>query len=207
MWLADVLGRCEGALVYHEPFQGEREALLTAIRDPATADSYIRDFRRKETWLRAMMAGASCRVYGSVNGYLRRHASALKEHIPEANVFHLIRDPRDVVRSMMNRAAFSPPDEFAKACLWWCEENRLLRCCSLPCLRFEDLTASYTVFSEHLLQPLELSLDETTWRICVATKKNASLSEPFPPYDQWSSEQRSHFYRACGPEMRFYGYE
>jgi len=104
-WLANLLNKAPRALVVHEPFI-EAIPHQEAFHDPKKAEEYIMKFRKKEIYLR--VHNHDIDIYGEVNSFLRRHCEALKKAFPNAIILHLVRDGRDVVRSMYSRETMLP---------------------------------------------------------------------------------------------------
>lgn len=106
--LAHLLDKAPGAEVFHEPVRSDCVAYRRAFHEPPRAKEYDNGFRKKEIYLRAR--GRPLESYGEVNSVLGRHAVALQEAFPNSTLFHLIRDGRDVIRSMMARKTMGPAD-------------------------------------------------------------------------------------------------
>lgn len=227
-WLATLLNEARDARVEHEPVPMETLAHRAAVEDPGTAAPYIRDFRRKELYLR--VARAHPAHYGEVNGILRRHVDALRDAIPGVQLLHLVRDGRDVVRSLVSRhtyggkhpvyAGFHPPpvDDYARrwdelselerACWVWRSENRYMRERIAGRARLEDIATSYVALREQVLDPLGLALDESAWDAAArATPPNRTSRHDMPPWDDWTDRQKATFREICGEEMAHYGYD
>jgi len=229
VWLARLLNRCDGAYVAHEPVVEETWAHRDAIEDPRCAVDYLRRFRIKEICLRVREEAPRCRVYGEVNGTLRRHIVALREVLPAATLIHVVRDGREVVRSLCNRGTYSgghpvygdfvpkPVDrvsrnwprvsEFQRACWIWQHENSYMRAHVPHLARFEDIVSSYEAFADRILRPLDLSLPRGVWEGARGEPENRSETYAFPGWSEWSRAQREQFMTICGEEMRAYGYD
>ena len=82
------------------------DAYRRAFFRPEDAERYIASFRKKEMYLRTRLADFT--IYGEVNSLLRRHLHALSHHFPAAGFLHMVRDGRDVVRTMMSTDALAP---------------------------------------------------------------------------------------------------
>jgi len=104
-FLADLLNS-PGVAVYHETHT-DYKALVDAYWNPANAIEYIDGMRSRV--IASRILAAKCEVYGEVNGLLRFHVNALRR-FENATILHLVRDGRLVVRSGMNRKAFTPTD-------------------------------------------------------------------------------------------------
>jgi hypothetical protein len=228
-WLADLLGRCANVLVEHEPVPLETFAHKVAVGNTLSAEKYIAKFRLKEIYLRVASKHPELNVYGEVNGALRRHIVPIRTYIPEVRMIHLVRDGKDVVRSIMSRGTYSgkhpvyhdfrPPkvdrfserweelSEFEKTCWVWQWENQYMRQHIDQCARFEDITSSYEFFEKQILEPLDLDLRENAWKTEAKRPQNVSSKYALGKWDQWTSEQKDQFAHICGEEMEHYGYE
>ena len=108
-FLANLLNReIPDTVTLHEAVIDDYWSYRRAFYSEAEAHQYVRDFRRPEIFLR--LRGAKIRAYGEINPFLRRHAGALKKVFPTAYFFHVTRDGRDVVRSIMQKGYFGTKD-------------------------------------------------------------------------------------------------
>jgi hypothetical protein len=228
-FLANLLNReIANTITLHEAVIDDYWSYRRAFYSEAEALRYIRSFRRNEIFLR--LRGTQIRAYGEINPFLRRHAVALKTVFPDAHLFHVIRDGRDVVRSIMSKGYFGtkdpvfrplihPPERsryaqrwsdmtrFEKVCWLWSEENRYLRETIPTTVRFECLIRDYDYFRARLLEPISSSIGVDTWsRYCRETH-NPSPAQTFPHWRSWNREQRHVFSEICGTEMEVNGYE
>ena len=155
--------------------------------------------------------------------------TALQELIPELCIIHLVRDGRDVVRSVLNRRlngaktslyhSLRPPvlDEytarwedltlFERVCWGWQGENRYMREHTILRARLEDITSSYDLFRQQILEPLSLFVDEEVWDKVSKNPTNVTKKYTVNPWSEWTSVEREQFIRICGAEMRAYGYD
>lgn len=229
-FLSQLLDRAERARVFHEPTGSDFIAHQDAFHDPGAAVRYIQRFRKKEIYLRARTIQMDqMETYGEVNSALRRHARALADAFPNAVLIHLIRDGRDVVRSMSARRTMTPKDKntamirprpgdpwakqweemdrFARLCWYWQAENGYLRrTISGPAVHFESILASYASFREQILEPLDLQVDRESWRKAVERPRNPTNRHRLPPWEEWSEDRQQTFRAICGEEMRKNGY-
>ena len=228
-WIAEVLNLNKDALVEHEPIPVETWAYKAAVGNLIVAEKYIRKFRLKEIYLRVARQHPDLKIYGEVNGMLRRHIESILKHIPEVKLIHLVRDGRDVVRSIMSRRTYSgkhpvfydfqPPkideysgrwndlSEFEKVCWIWQWENKYMREHIDLYARFEDIISSYALFRNQILEPLSLELEETVWQATVQRPKNVTKRYGLGKWEDWTIEQKEQFIHICGKEMQEYGYE
>jgi len=225
-FLADLLANAEGVYVVHEPVKEDFQAYQDAFHNNEKARDYIERFRKKEIYLRAR--GKQIDTYGEVNSVLRRHCNALREAFPQANFIHLIRDGREVIRSMMSRKTMTLEDlntrlihpkkgdswrkqwpemnRFERLCWYWQVENHYLRNSIRYTVQFEKLISSYNYFKEKLLDALRLSIKEDVWRLTINTPKNATKRYIIPHWSDWDTKRREAFEKICGTEMKKNGY-
>lgn len=225
-FLADLLARAEGARVRHEPRGEDLGAWRRARSSPEAAAPYLERFALPDVYLRERDADPE--TYGEVNSYLRRHADALRSVLPGTRVFHLVRDGRDVVRSMYARATLTPEDEatagllasgeldgpaaggeptrFERLCRYWRDENAWLRERTECTVRLEDLVEDYGRFREELLEPLGLEVGHAAWSETVDRPANVTEEHELAPPEAWSGERARRFWEVCGEEMERYGY-
>ena len=228
-WLAGLLCQCPDTFVEHEPVPVEQLAHKAAVCNEAISDKYIEKFRLKEIYSRVSKERPDIRIYGEVNGALRRHIVPIRKYIPSVKLIHLVRDGRDVVRSVVSRGTFSgahpvyydfrPPivdeyserweklSEFEKACWLWQWENRYMRQHINQRARIEDITSSYTLFKRQILEPLDLHLERAAWKAQTQRPKNVSPKYTLGSCDHWTLEQKDQFVHICGKEMQHYGYK
>lgn len=225
-FLAHLLNQAPGVLVVHEPLLNESKPHQDAFLNQERAHAYIREFRKKEIFLRVKRANID--VYGEVNSYLRRHCEALREAFPNAKFFHLIRDGRDFVRSAISRNSMKwwAPDtykirpkpgdtfraswrwlsRFEKLCWYWKVENEYLRDHINEFVRLEDILKDYKYLQTHLLDPLKLSIAREQWHELRHQRRNRSARYAIPHWTSWPAFLAETYERICGAEMRRYGY-
>jgi hypothetical protein len=136
--------------------------------------------------------------FADVSGHLQRAVPYLEEVFEPERIFHLVRDPRDQVRSLVTHrsevtdrqmpllpAAASDMerwldgDKFSHICLQWAETTRLLVEQGAHLVRMEDLVSDYAYFRRELLDPCGMELSKDAWRDQVSTKVNAMPSRPY----------------------------
>jgi len=224
-FLADLLARgTSNTSIHHEANVNDYWFYAQTLRQPETAAGYIRRYRLAEAMLRN--SGQSD-TYGEVNPFLRRHAAALMQALPEARYFHIVRDPRQTLRSLMSReifgpkdpmaAAIFPPDDdpllpewhtlgrFGRVCWLWAADNRYLRNTVSNTYKFEDLLSDEATFNS-LTEYLRLDTEPGIWARRAEVIVNDTPRKAFAPYADWTSAQKRTFDRICGPEMAHYGY-
>jgi len=225
-FLANLLNRAHGAHVFHEPAFEDFNAVVRAFYSPHAAERYMQRFRIKEIYLR--MRHATPGIYGEVNSGLRRHAEAIRSTLPEAALIHLVRDGRDVVRSMISRRTMSikdpftsriqptgldpwkmrwnEMDRFSRICWFWQAENSYLRTTVGKTVQFEKILSSYEYFYNAILIPCHVFIDKKDWEMAVASPKNTTSTFKMQTWDTWTLKQQKVFREICGDEMAKCGY-
>lgn len=226
-FLANFLNQAKGAYVYHEPAFEDFNAHVKAFYSSGAANKYIQNFRKKEIFLR--MRRNNPGTYGEVNGSLRRHAEAVKNAFPSATILHLVRDGRNVVRSLMSRRTmtFKDPfgirvhplehdpwrkkwkemDRFSRICWFWQVENSYLRITIGKTIQFEKILSNYNYFYNEILEPCHIHIEEEEWERAVASPRNATSNFGMSAWEGWTQEQQNIFREICGEEMTKCGYE
>lgn len=225
--LADLLDEAPGAYVVHEPVTEDFQAYQDAFHGEEEARGYIQRFRKKDIYLRCR--DKEINTYGEVNSLLRRHCNASRQAFPNAIFIHLIRDGRDVVRSMMSRKTMTSDDpntrriypkegdpwksqwpemtRFERLCWYWQVENCYLRNSIGDTVQLERLVSDYDYFRENLLDRLGLIIPRETWEEAVDVPKNVTKRYQIPSWSDWPDDKMKAFKMICEEEMRRNGYE
>ena len=109
---------------------------------------------------------------------------------------HLVRDGRDVVRSILVRDTFTNKDlktrylaprpndpyhdkwssmnRFERICWYWQNENNVISQSLNTVVRFEKLITSYDYLQENLLTKLHIDIPESVWKEEVNQPKNST---------------------------------
>lgn len=222
LFLSKLLNQAPNAHVIHET-SGDRDMCIQAYWHPNKSMTITRMMQIQETINRT-----NCEVYGEVSSYLRYQPLFLK-YAFEAQLFHLIRDGQNVVRSMMGRRPFTKQDEhhtgkitpklgdpaylrwsrmerFERVCWYWNDGVTNLMRYGVPTIKLEDIIEDYQFFLDNVLKPLQLNISEKMWKSSVKEKVNASQSYGFPSYKNWSNAQKMQFEEWCGQTMQSLGY-
>lgn len=226
-FLADFLNRhVDDAVVQHEANVNDYWFYAKAIHSHSDAVSYISDYRKAEIFYRTKAFDFS--VYGEINPFLRRHCLALKEIFPAAKHLQIVRNPQNVIRSLMSRellgkkdpmaAKIFPPksDEYAerweklsrfeKLCWMWAADNQFIRENVSNTIKFELLRADFDYFKENVLDFLELEMAADVWQKEIGKVYNSTPRYTFEAYKNWTAEQKKQFEEICAQEMSNYGY-
>jgi hypothetical protein len=211
-FLSTLLNQCEDTLVLHEPVIRDRSKQRDCFNNQKKSYEYIHNFRKDVIINKAK----GYKNYGEVNGLLRRHIVALKKEFPKAKFLHLIRDGRDVVRSIYSRRTYKPNDpstrgvspaggwknqtRFEKICWYWNIENIYMSKHIDKCIALERLVSDWDYFKENVLDYLGLELPREKWEEMRNTKINATRGAKYtlPLYDGWSRRKKKTFRIICG---------
>jgi len=228
-WLATLLNLAANGVTKHEPVKEDFLAHKQAIENENYIRSYVNNFRLRVIFWNNILLKRD-RIYGESNSLLRLHVGYLKEVLPNMKLIHLVRDPRKVIRSQLNRGAFAAihpvygglklpvVDDFTrlwdtktdleKACYCWLQDNKRLRLEINNSVRFEDIVNNFEHCKERVLDPLGLKLSKKVWQEQVNKKVNASKTyDKYPEFSKWSNNDQDTLLKICGDEMSKYEYE
>ena len=229
-FLANLLNLCPTAFVAHEPVRNDVKSYRQAFYNENKSYKYINHFRKKEIYYR--IRKKKIKIYGEVNGVLNRHYKALEKSFSNSNTkfFHLVRDGRDVVRSIMSRKSFADDgykgaytgitpkngdpyknkwikmSKFEKICWYWNTENKYLDKNISNRLNFEQIISDYSYLKEKLLNPLGLELSEKIWEDEIKKPKNITIEYKIPHWKEWTKRRTYTFNNICDETMKKLGY-
>lgn len=227
VYLSDLLNTGQESFhVEHEANVLDYWNYAEAYNDASHRLRYIKDFRLWETLMRMHMNGWV--NYGEVNPFLKMHGQQLKEIFPNAKFFHLVRDGRDVVRSMMSREIldtkdpmkpFVRPDDsdpyagqwpgmsrFERLCWQWKNENEAIADVTDHHIQLEKLKADYAYFNECINAFLGVDITEEHWAN-YQSPKNITPKYKISHWKEWNGRQRESFEKICGEQFTRLGYE
>ncbi len=226
VFIANILAtETKNAHIEHEANIDDYWHYPKAIGNDEEASNYINNYRLKEIPTRA---NRKCTYYGEVNPFLRLHCKAIKTALPKAKLFHIVRDGRQVVRSIMSREILgrkdpfknliSPPsndpyarrwskmERFERVCWQWQYENHFIRNHVPHFIRFEDLLVDYDYFKANLLDYLDIHISMVTWKRYVDRPINITPNYQMGPWETWSDNDQKIYEEYCSKEMQQYGY-
>jgi Sulfotransferase domain len=136
--------------------------------------------------------------FSDVGAALQRSVPYLEEVFDPVAIFHLVRDPRDVVRSLYTHRSedsdrdrpllpMTEPeverwldgDKFTHICMQWTETTKLLASQGTPLVRLEQLVSDYDYVRERMLEPAGLELSRESWQEHVGEPVNAMPSRMY----------------------------
>ena len=119
---------------------------------------------------------------------IRHSVPAVQQVFPGAKIFHLVRDPRSVIRSQYTRRVdhlthklphnreelewWLDADKLAQICWEWSVINDGLIALDLPVLRLEDLTSNFQYLKDRFLDPCGLTMSGSDWETIRNTRVN-----------------------------------
>jgi hypothetical protein len=155
----------------------------------------------------------------------------IRQVYPQARVYHVVRDGRDVVRSWLNRGRYFPADKglrltaamvpgdpyqgqwdtmnaLQKITWNWVTNNRIIEDQQPDDLYFFEgfFNAPYSEMFR-LLDSLEgIDYDHQTVERALQEIVNPSPSYLFPKWQEWPPLWQEQFWEIAGPTMEHYGY-
>ncbi len=234
--LAHLLDLADGATVEHEPLPRLNRQCREVYEQWATRPEPYRlliEACREDVVYKAYEDG---QAYGETANRLTYFAPAIREVFTNSKFLHLVRDPRHVVRSGMDRGWYDTNkwdegrivprtgdpyhdrwDEMSlfERCAWfWYETNRFARefTDSLEpgramTVRAEDLFAGNPETVAAVFDFLELEAPKPK-RVAkvLGTKANYQRRRTFPDVAEWSDDQNEALRGVAGPMMDALGY-
>ncbi|WP_067563820.1 sulfotransferase [Halofilum ochraceum] len=151
--------------------------------------------------------------YAEVNVYLPSFINDLKRFFPAATYVHLRRNPANVVRSLMQRDWYDTPEDHAhprlrhenvaamtrleRVCEYVAEVNeRLIVTCNSH-ISLEKMASGPDAL-ETELQKLGIPYHQRLGADLIGRTVNASKSNDFPSYPDWTIEQKRQFAKIGG---------
>ena len=160
--------------------------------------------------------------YAEANVYLERFLPIMKEVFPDAILVHIHRDPKNVIRSILNRNWYNTPEDnkhpvmdvkdwnsltqFEKACWYVRQTNESLLLSCQHRLVYEKMVNDLGYLIKHLRYlniPVYPRLAEPEFR----KKINVNYCYKFPDYSEWSAENKASFHSICDLTNKALEYE
>lgn len=185
--LASLLSQIPDVHSSHE-YIGNREFWLLSWY--LSGQDYTIPFLQKEK--ERIESSYSNGIFIDVNGYLQNSVPQLQDVFNPQAIFHVIRNPKSVVRSYYTRRNDADVhllpknkieiehwingDKFYQVCWNWASTTNKLLDEQTHLLIFEKLTTDYEYFKTKLLIPAGLELSKEAWLAGVSTKVNKTRS-------------------------------
>ena len=217
----------KNAYIGHEANVDDYWTYHKVVQDSYEALKYFQDFRLKDMFFRTRHH-RTIKLYGEFNPMLRIHCRAIQKVLPQAKVFHIVRDARDAIRSVMSKEILGPKDplgvlirppsgdpyqdewsemsRFEKLCWQWQHDNRIMGNAITHRIHFEQMLSDYDYFKEKLLDFLDVSISQESWQRYVSKPRNATHHHRLDTWEHWPKDQCAALERICGDEMAKYGY-
>ena len=156
------------------------------------------------------------------NVYLEPFLDEFRAQIPDAELIHLHRDGKDVVRSILNRDWYDTPfdrrhrvvpipewdelNQFERACWYYRHTQKTLMAATKARISFERMVSDLGYLTRTLRElgiVVHPSLAETEF----GKRIDANRRDEFPSYERWPEAYRMAFERICGDVQSALGYE
>lgn len=149
--------------------------------------------------------------YAEVNVYLPLVLNKLTENFPNSTLVHLHRNPKDVVRSIMNRGWYDTPNDtshpivsdgwskftpFEKCCLYVKEINQLIIDEKNESISFEKMTTD-NVYLKNKLKKLGIAYYPLLSKNIFEEKINVNKMNDYPNYSKWPLGEVKIFKKHC----------
>ena len=187
-FLSHLLSNCSEAKTHHEYERTREFQLLSWYIGEPYAKPFLEN-QKKEI----EKNNNDINRFIDVNGGYRHCVDELEDVFNPDKIFHLVRNPKDVVRSLYTRrddkkTHFVPKqksdiewwlgaDKFSQICWNWKTDTEILLDKGLDVLHFEKIISDYDYFKAKLLDKIDLNMDKSVWEEEVVIKKNKTKSK------------------------------
>ncbi|MEP7168428.1 MAG: hypothetical protein ABI855_03590 [Bacteroidota bacterium] len=189
-FISALLSKINGVHVGHES-TGSREFWLLSwyLKDTVYTAEYL---QRKKNIIESEIKSE---WYIDSDSYLQNATDELQKVFQPAAIFHLVRHPKEVVRSIYTRRnendihlipketidiqSWMNGNRFEQVCWNWRNAVENLLDKNIPLIKLEDLTGDYNYFNEKLLKPFGFALEKNQWEEIKDKKVNKTKSKMF----------------------------
>lgn len=239
-FLANFINHATNVEARHEFFGGDNFLNVSQPHRSFRTLAYYRPnhpylevtLRREKEGLEA--AYPDLATFVDVNGYLRYSLDMVRRVLDEPTCFQLVRNGRDVVRSIYLTKRYSERDKssmtilpndpsalkswagysrFERVCWFWNDSVSRLLEDGVQLLHLERIVSDHQYLHERLLKPCGITLEENVWQRLKDKKLHPSrfrvknLLRRHPIRLDWEPDHESRFLAICGDTMRAIGYE
>ncbi len=178
---------------------------------------------------------ADAKTYVDVNSYLQNSTNELKTVFGTENVLHLVRDPKEVIRSIYTRrndydihllpkteeevSEWLAADRFYQVCKnWQIAMDQILEN-GIPSIQFEKLTSDFDYLKQNVLEPYGIELTESQWTESKSKKANKTPTKAYrflyakvkgnqfqTDVLEWTPERNQMYEEVCGKLASQLGY-
>ncbi|MCB0754620.1 MAG: sulfotransferase domain-containing protein [Flavobacteriales bacterium] len=189
-FLGDLLSSVPDVSAGHERI-GNREYWLLSWY---LGSNYSVPFLKKEKY-KIDQDHVDKKAYVDVNSYLQNSTNELKTVFGTENVLHLVRDPKEVIRSIYTRrndfdihllpkseeevSEWLASDRFYQVCKNWQIAMDQLVENEIPTIQFEKITSDFSYLKQKLLEPFGIDLTETQWNEAKMKKTNKTPKKAY----------------------------
>ncbi len=189
-FISALLRKIKGVHVGHEN-TGSREFWLLSwyLKDSDYITEYL--LRKKKKLESEVNSG----WYIDSDSYLQNATDELKKVFQPEEIFHLVRHPEEVIRSIYTRRnendihlvpkktvdiqRWMDGTRFEQVCWNWRNAVENLLDKNIPVIKLEELTENYNYFCERLLNPFGFTLEKNKWEEIKNKKVNKTRSALF----------------------------
>lgn len=227
-WLANFLDtatplRCQHEFSLNHRYDYKENELKPEKRTGHGFTSLVRekDFAKKLLMESRSWIETQKNDYAEANVYLERFIPQLKEVFPDATFVHLHRDPKDVVRSIMNRNWYDLPDDDKHPVMevnGWNDLSQFEKLCWYDRVTNESLLdfCQHRIVFEQMVEDLEylkfvldsigIPLFPRMAEKVFADIVNANINNSFQGYECWDDEQKGLYHGILWPIVMELGY-
>ena len=228
-FLANLLNHAPDVEARHE-FFGDRNFVTVSYYEPSHPYLELRLRQQREQVLALF---PRLHTFVDVNPCLRFSLDAVRRTLDEALCFQLVRNGRDVVRSLYPSRMYTtqakriwliPNDpstletwddysRFEKLCWFWNETVSRLLDEGANVLQLERIVSDDQYLRDRLLEPSGIHLEPDVWHSLKDRRLNRrrvrlrNLLQRRPVRLKWTSKHEASFMSICGESMRALGYE
>lgn len=184
-FLTNLLSNVKNVHAVHE-YVGNREFWLLSWYLPGNVYATPYLTRAKNQIEKEFDSG----LFIDVNGYLQNCVPELHATFNPIKIYHFVRDPREVVRSLYTRRDDSDihlipktraevekwidGNKFTQICWNWANTTEQLLKENTELILFEKIKSDFDYCNEKVLVPLNVNLSKADWEKAVSTKVNST---------------------------------
>lgn len=226
-WLVNFVDQATSCRALHDWTLNHRRTEDGYELDKRTADDYlglVESPNLASALIRQAAAHHRSILPGDVleaNVYLEPFLDEFRAQIPDAELIHLHRDGKDVVRSILNRDWYDTPfdrrhrvvpipewdelNQFERACWYYRHTQERLMTATKARISFERMVSDLAYLTR-TLRELGIVVHPLLAETEFGKRIDANRRDEFPSYERWPEEYRMAFERICGDVQSALGY-